>query len=47
MANEMIKFMEGTYKVDKEKQKIRAKEFDAEKVGKHWNEILERYFNRT
>jgi len=46
MANEMIKFMEGTYKVDKAKQIERAKEFDSAKIGKHWNDILERYYNR-
>jgi glycosyltransferase involved in cell wall biosynthesis len=46
MANEMIKFMDGTYKVDKPKQIERAKEFDSAKTGKHWDDILERYFNR-
>ncbi len=47
MANEMIKFMEGTYKVDKAKQIERAKEFDSVKIGKQWNNILERYFSKA
>ena len=40
MAAEMIKFMDGTYSVDKPKQLLRAKEFDVAVVCKQWNEIL-------
>ena len=39
--------MEGTYKVDKAKQIERAKEFDSVKIGKQWNNILERYFSKA
>ncbi len=46
MAVEMMKFMGGEYKVDKEKQTERAKQFDSVAIGKHWNDILERYFNK-
>ena len=40
MAAEMIKFMDGTYSVDKPKQLLRAKEFDVAVISKQWNEIL-------
>ena len=40
MAAEMIKFMDGTYTVDKPKQLLRAKEFDVAVICKQWNEIL-------
>jgi hypothetical protein len=43
MVNEMISFMNGIYKVDKEKQIMRAREFDVSVISKRWNEILEKY----
>jgi glycosyltransferase involved in cell wall biosynthesis len=44
MANEMLKFMNGTYILDVEKGKQRAKEFDIKIWSKKWNEILNDYF---
>jgi glycosyltransferase involved in cell wall biosynthesis len=43
MAAEMICFMDGIYKVDKEKQILRASEFDTSIISKRWNDILAKY----
>ncbi len=44
MAVEMLKFMNGAYKVDKDLQIQRAHEFDISIWAKKWNEILLNYF---
>lgn len=40
ISEEMIKYMEGEYLVDKEKGRERAKEFDISIWSKKWNQIL-------
>ena len=47
MADEMRKYMDGTYKTDIEKGRERAKEFDISIWSKKWSEILNDYFKNS